>query len=388
MESIIRIALTFTILAFCVNIIAQPIDTIPPTLNSINFSPNPVNVEDSINLQLNVTDNISGVDWIQVDIVNADTNQYQFISASIDDFASEGSNDYSKKFKINPWAKGGQWHVQSLFIHDKAMNILYQDDSASAIATFAVISSTPDTTAPQLNNVYFEPGSVNNGDSITVFINTEDILSGIDNIQVDIVNPIGEQRTYLSKSVSDWAVPGTNLYSNKLKISDYAINGEWYVSDLFIHDNAGNMLYLSDSLPSIASFNVTSDSPDGTAPVLNYFNVEPQQGVLFPTQFQGDALYITMGVEDDLSGIDKFQVDIVNPYGGQEISTSTISIDSCWITGNNEYTRLWPIFNEFAISGEWYVSSLYIYDRAGNLLFLDGADTTLATFYVSGVGEP
>ena len=52
---------------------------------------------------------------------------------------------------------------------------------------------TGDSIPPILNSITISPATINNGDTITVTIDVEDDLSGIDRIQVDIVNPVGEQ---------------------------------------------------------------------------------------------------------------------------------------------------------------------------------------------------
>jgi hypothetical protein len=369
-------------------VFGQPLDTLAPSVHSITFSPNTINGGDSIDIWINITDDFSGIKHIQIDIANAAKTQNQTVSAYIDDWATLVSDMYNKKFELNPFAAGGEWHIESMYVQDNALNMLFLDDSASTIATFSVLpSATSDGEAPQLNNIFFTPANIGNGDSITVTVDAQDNLSGISNIQVDIVNPDGGQEQSSSSLETEWMPLGGNLYSNKFKISDWAMDGEWYVSGIFIHDSANNVFYVGDSLPTIASFHVTSTSPDGSVPVFDTMFIEIPQGVLFPAN--GDSLNIIIDIFDEGSGLDKIQVDVASPNGQQEYSTYTTSVDSTWTAlGNNRYSKWLTIINEFAVSGEWFVSSVFAYDKSGNYLFLDGNDSTLATFCVSGVGPP
>ena len=379
MEIIKGFALFISLLFVCINLNGQTGDSIPPILNSITISPATINNGDTITVTIDVEDDLSGIDRIQVDIVNPVGEQEHTAFASIESWTSLGNNLYSYDVKITDWAISGEWYVPSIFIHDNAGNMLYLSNNDSTLATFTVISSSPDTTAPVLNFVTISPNTVNNGDTITVTVNIEDDVSGIDRVQVDIVNPVGEQEHTAFAPIESWTSLGNNLYSYDVKITDWAISGEWYVPAIFIHDNAGNMLYLNDNDSTLASFTVISSTPDTTAPVLNFITILPD------TVNNGDTITVTVNIEDDVSGIDRIQVDIVNPAGEQE-HTAFAPIESWTSLGNNLYSYDVKI-NNWAISGEWYVPSIFIHDNAGNMLYLSNNDSTLATFIVNGVSS-
>ena len=248
----------------------------------------------------------------------------------------------------------------------------------SVFLLFSVFAYGQDLTPPIFNGVEFSPSSAANGDVISVIVDALDDTSGIDRIQIDIRNPEGEQRTSAFSSLSNWTDLGNNRYSYDVTINEFAISGDWYVSAVYIYDIAGNEF--SDSFTSTNSpyiLSVTSTTPDVTPPIFNGVEFSPSSAA------NGDVISVIVDALDDTSGIDRIQIDIRNPEGEQR--TSAFSSLSNWTDlGNNRYSYDVTI-NEFAISGDWYVSAVYIYDIAGNE-FSDSFTSTNSP-YILSVGE-
>ena len=248
----------------------------------------------------------------------------------------------------------------------------------SAFLLFSVFAYGQDLTPPTFNGVELSPSSAANGDVISVIVDALDDTSGIDRIQIDIRNPEGEQLTSAFSSLSNWTDLGNNRYSYDVTINEFAISGDWYVSAVYIHDIAGNMF--SDSFTSTNSpyiLSVTSTTPDVTPPTFNGVEFSPSSAA------NGDVISVIVDALDDTSGIDRIQIDIRNPEGEQ--LTSAFSSLSNWTDlGNNRYSYDVTI-NEFAISGDWYVSAVYIHDIAGNM-FSDSFTSTNSPYIIS-VGE-
>ena len=248
----------------------------------------------------------------------------------------------------------------------------------SVFLLFSVFAYGQDLTPPIFNGVEFSPSSAANGDVISVIVDALDDTSGIDRIQIDIRNPEGEQLTSAFSSLSNWTDLGNNRYSYDVTINEFAISGDWYVSAVYIYDIAGNKF--SDSFTSTNSpyiLSVTSTTPDVTPPIFNGVEFSPSSAA------NGDVISVIVDALDDTSGIDRIQIDIRNPEGEQ--LTSAFSSLSNWTDlGNNRYSYDVTI-NEFAISGDWYVSAVYIYDIAGNK-FSDSFTSTNSP-YILSVGE-
>ena len=248
----------------------------------------------------------------------------------------------------------------------------------SVFLLFSVFAYGQDLTPPIFNGVEFSPSSAANGDVISVIVDALDDTSGIDRIQIDIRNPEGEQLTSAFSSLSNWTDLGNNRYSYDVTINEFAISGDWYVSAVYIYDIAGNKF--SDSFTSTNSpyiLSVTSTTPDVTPPIFNGVEFSPSSAA------NGDVISVIVDALDDTSGIDRIQIDIRNPEGEQ--LTSAFSSLSNWTDlGNNRYSYDVTI-NEFAISGDWYVSAVYIYDIAGNK-FSDSFTST-NSLYILSVGE-
>jgi len=118
-----------------------------------------------------------------------------------------------------------------------------------------------DTTAPDLYSFTISPEEVTTGESIRILLEAEDESSGIDEIRVDIVNPLGQQLQVIDAKVADWLSLGENIYAYDLVIADSAMFGTWSVSALSIKDLKGNVLCLCSCDSTLATFTVSS--PDG-----------------------------------------------------------------------------------------------------------------------------
>ncbi len=139
-----------------------------------------------------------------------------------------------------------------LFRHD-----LVSDSLSWEFVLLSDLLSPRDTTAPVLHSLSLAPEVVEKGDSIRFFLETEDSLSGIDYIRMDIVNPLEEQLHAIETHLSDWIFLDENTYAYDQIIPDSALNGKWTVLAISIMDSEGNELCLSGGDSTLASFMVT-----------------------------------------------------------------------------------------------------------------------------------
>jgi len=155
-----------------------------------------------------------------------------------------------------------------------------------------------DTTAPVLYSVSIAPDEVEPGDSIRILLETEDTLSGIDEIKVDIVNPLGKQLHAISAQTEDWIAPEENMYAYDVVISDSAVSGTWYISALSIMDSAGNILCLSSIDSVLATFEVIDPSgiPEARKNDIHIYP-NPSSGIFY---FSLDPVIISIEVFNHL----------------------------------------------------------------------------------------
>jgi len=359
-------------------------DTNPPVLNSLSVDPKVVNNGDSISITVNATDDISGIERIQIDVVNPQGKQGHTAFGLISDWKNQGSGNYLKKIKLTDWAVSGIWYVKAVNITDNAgNNFEYYNQVDSAYSKFTVNSATPDVTPPVLNDLSITPQIVNNGDSIGITVNVTDNVSGIERIQVDVVNPQGKQGHTAFGLISDWKNLGSGSFLKKIKLTDWAVSGNWYVKAVNITDNAGNNFEYYNQVDSAYSkFTVNSSTPDITPPSLNNLSISPK------IVSNGDSISVIVNTVDNVSGVERIQVDIVNPIGEQGHTAFGLIISDWKNLGNGNYLKKVKI-SEWAVQGDWYVKAVYIGDNAGNNFeYYNQVDSAYSKFIVDSLFSP
>ena len=95
-----------------------------------------------------------------------------------------------------------------------------------------------DTIPPSIGGFTFNPQPVSSGDSLEITLIATDNISGVDFIAVFFSSPSGSQ-TFSIQS-SSWVQQNDSVYKAKIKMNDWAENGNWYVSNLQATDSANN----------------------------------------------------------------------------------------------------------------------------------------------------
>ena len=155
---------------------------------------------------------------------------------------------------MNEYGISGNWYVNFALINDHAGNTLFAFYIPTlSPATLNVTSTTtPDTTQPTLTDIIFEPSTAKAGETVSIIVETQDDLSGIFQIEVDVSNPEGRQKISLSDPLSLWTDDDNNRYRYDFTLDELALSGTWYVSLVQLRDNANNYLdntYTSDNPP-------------------------------------------------------------------------------------------------------------------------------------------
>ena len=220
-----------------------------------------------------------------------------------------------------------------------------------------------DDKAPVLKSITLSSETVNAGDTLTITVDAEDDLSGVQVCQVSFVNK--KTKRFLTESGMI-----TDNKTLTLEISEYEPSGTYEIDSVFLTDNAGNRVwYEKDSggefvdntqskpLPFDLSFTIINNNKsDIEAPILKSITLSSE------TVNAGDTLTITVDAEDDLSGVQVCQVSFVNK------KTKRFLTESGMITDNKTLTLE---ISEYEPSGTYEIDSVFLTDNAGNRVWYE-----------------
>lgn len=235
------------------NVTSPNPDTTPPVLNSITFEPTSVNAGNTVIVIVDAEDDLSELNAIHLQILNPKGGQLTHLSGGIGGWAHIDGSRYSRSFTLAGFSLGGEWFVSHMSIFDNVGNYFSMDYTADdSPYKFDVNATTPDTTQPTLTDITFEPSTAQAGETVSIIVETQDDLSGIFHIVVDVSNPEGRQKISLSDPLSLWTDDDNNRYRYDFTLDELALSGTWYVSLVQLRDNANNYLdnaYTSDNPP-------------------------------------------------------------------------------------------------------------------------------------------
>ena len=389
--------------------VAQTSDITPPTLVSLTFNPT-VDVtaaSQNVPITAHVTDDLSGVNFIQVAFVSpvfgASQTQIQFVDLS-PPFNSPPflNGNLQGSLPIPRYSENGTWRITSVFMGDNAGNrksLSTSDLQAAGIPTTLNVTSIPDTTPPQVTNISLSSSSIDVSSGpqpLTVTLTLTDDVSGA-NPNADALfgvvglrSPSGIQEQILFQG--DFSlISGTNLNGSwraTHTIPRYSEAGTWTIDFISLEDNAANFQFLDtpqlSSLGLTTTFAVVSSRSDTTPPTITGFDFTPK---LFDTSNGPQAVTVTFNVTDDLSGADLSTADrfcegvqFVSPSGGQVNFSCFLQL-----TAGTPLNGTWQgsvFFPQYEESGTWKASIFRVKDTADNLLSLSTAQMAALNFPV------
>ncbi len=366
-------------------------DTTPPVLTSLSIDPNPVDVTSgpqTVTLTMNVTDDLSGVNIVQGALQSPTTGQYLYFYA----YLAAGDNlngTWIGSVTVPQYSEAGDWSVSYISLQDTDTNTqyLYNYDlqNLGFPTTFTVISQ-PDTTPPQLTSFSFTPSAVNTSaaDQIITFnLGLTDDLSGVNfgcgfycYYTVYLTSPSGKQWqglvNYYVTQVS--GTPLSGVWQGQITMPRYSEPGNWQVNFMTLEDNANNFSYLYTSNLQAMGFPttiaVTSNPSDTTPPKISSLSFGPN---FIDTTMGSQPVTVTLGLSDNLSGVNYGWVYFTSPSGGQNqyaYFSSYNRIAGTATNGTYQYVFYMPQYSE---AGTWQVSQIYAYDNDNNSLYLTNA---------------
>jgi hypothetical protein len=238
-------------------VVTQP-DATPPALAGFNFLPRAIDTSTAagrITVSFHVTDDRSGIAWAKVTFVGPGaTGTIRGCTSLAVLPGQDPALDLVLACDVDfpQFSAEGMWRVFGVDIEDVAGNSRQYATSglfALGFPTDLNITSTPDTTAPQLIDFSFSPAAIDTeigGASVEVTFVAGDDLSGVASVDAAFAAPGAAAQTL--DCVSGFPDSGSSLtgtFTCPIPFPQYSIEGAWTVSQVNLRDAVGNSTHLA-----------------------------------------------------------------------------------------------------------------------------------------------
>lgn len=360
-------------------------DTTPPNLVGICLST--YSVDDTgpsgatVDVYLNVTDDLSGVTEASVYFYSPTGRQSQYAGSALASGCAL-SGIYRATVHLPPNSESGDWSY-AVTVRDRAGNISQPAIPPGVPRSVTVLSDAD--TAPPVWVSGTVSGTVNvsaGAGEIPVSIHLKDDRSGVNPYQsgVGFTSPTGKQSIGLSfAGLQRSGTANDGTYTGTLTIPRYSEAGAWTIYNVWLTDNVSNTVYMASwgSLPAPSgSFTVVSNPSDTTPPLINSFSFIP---AAVNTSIGDQAIQFSVGYTDALAGLGLWgpeapncHVEVSSPSG---LQTHVLYPDSMVYSGtlNNGVASGALTLPRYSEIGTWKVDYIGCSDAANNSTVLDRA---------------
>ena len=371
-----------------------------PVLHSISVDKETVQQGETLTFTLNVTDDVSGLDYISLGLVNETSestlgNLFEFVEPS-------ETNTYTTQVQIPKNEAAGNLRLDYVEMRDKAgHNIIYwssereypYDNRLPNEITIQVGKEhDEDLLAPELYGIEIETKTVKAGEFLTFNLDVSDDVSGIDYVSAYFINK--ENGRTISIDHSEIVPVKDGKIQIEKKIDEYEGKGIFQLDHVQLNDSTGHTsIYWSKDrefpseqyLPKEVSFTVVNESTeDYTAPQLHSVSIKDE------TVEAPGKTTLTLKVSDDVSGVYYADAYFVNERTGETILADQYFLEVC----KEGELELPIIVSEFKQSGFFKLDHVELRDKAGNNVYYHSAsensETTLPneiTLFVKNIDE-
>lgn len=337
-------------------------DITAPVLESLTVSNTEVEGGQEIIFTLDITETQSGLDLIDGRFESAGGNS-EIRFATYSNYKTRDLEDGRIEIHVvvSEFVEPGVYSISSLSIDDEAGNTANISDSE---ITFTVVGTTLDETDPVITAVSFSESSIDAGESFVVSVTASDDISGIDYISVELENNEGESIEAEGLVALVWD-ESNGVYSFEVNTTEYISGGEYSIDRLTIEDAADNREV--DFSPVFTStITVNSSNEDITDPILGDYSINKT------AINAGESVTFTFDATDENSGLGTIAVafrgeGVVVDDGATLYPLIYREVTSEELTslGNDEYS-FDLVSDVFLTVGEYTLSSIQLYDNAGN----------------------
>jgi hypothetical protein len=350
-------------------------DSEPPELVLAAFDKDTLISGEVIALQITMSDNKSGINYIEGEIVNTQDERNSIWFEEYIDESGITEYTYEKSFTLSEFGPGGEWELGYLCFNDYA----YQDfEQYGNLPSFYYYPKYIDDEPPVFYGISFDPSTVNAGDTVVATILASDNLSGLG--EFDYYDELTDRDYFFGNR--EWTMTGSNTYQSVIPINEYT-PGEniWY--ELYgISDKAGNRLSIDEQ--GLAFKIINEGLADDTPPVFDSLHIS--KIVLG----QEDTLDLIFYYHDDLSGVDPAFLyavfDIAEQVGEYDDGFDLILIPD---SAGKKSCKI-RLFARNLGPGHYQFYSMFLSDRTGNVVYPDETDylDMNYTFEITGVYKP
>lgn len=341
-----------------------------PVLESTSVDKTEVAAGESFVVTLIVNDDLSGLDFGRIRIVNEATQK----DISIENIEYDITNLENLQYQVQCTVQvpmdetNGTLKVESVTLFDVANNsVVYHTDNdthplPSNISVKITNSNSEDKEAPILNSLSIAPEAISASETTVLTLNVSDDISGVSYVTTEFVNrDTGHSieagwNSYNSNPVVNGEITvqvnttqydGSGIYElDRVALMD--ANG--FMSDWYSINNPN---YDSSPLPQEVSFTISNDGhEDITPPVLNSVSLDK-------TEVEAPGVVtVTLDVADDVSGYRSGLIRFVNRQNGKSIE-SNIDRDNPSVVQIE--------VSEFEPSGIFELEDVYLFDNNNNM---------------------
>lgn len=258
--------------------------------------------------------------------------------------------------------------------------------------SFNAFSAVDDTQAPEVVSVNLAPTSIDvtsTDANVTFTAHITDDLSGLNYAYFYLRNADKSQTKYVYLS-SYYRISGTaqdGVYQTTISFPQFSQAGNWTLDYAYVYDVTSNQRYYSETeLSGLGDVIVAVTSvPDTTSPVITSSSITPNSIDVSG----GDAnITLELNITDDNAGFDYAEIwfgsSTSNQYKYEYVwDSDRIAGDS--FGGTYSKTISFP---QYSAAGEWYISYIYLYDKAGNRWYHSSTDLVGLTTTFTMVADP
>ena len=385
----------------------------PPVLESIELSADTVNAPGSIEITMRASDDVSGVQHAQVEFYCEKTRKYLYAhldggywyydkDAGREQYVSYGDGILKGTLNIDQYVMAGDFQIRSIYLTDLANNDRwyhrYEEsgdnripDDIQAMSLYVDNGDVPDGTAPVLENVELSTDMVDAPGKIEITMKASDDVSGVQHAQVEFYCEKTRKYLYAHLDGGYWYYDkdagreqfvsyGDGILKGTLAIDQYVVTGDFRIQSIYLTDLANNDRWyhryeesgdnrMSDDVQAISLHVNESDTPDGTAPVLEGLELTTW------TMAAPGVIEMTMKARDDVSGVQHAQVEF---YCQETKKTLYGHLDGgYWYydkdAGREQYVSYGDgilkgklHIDQYVVAGDFQIRSVYLTDLANN----------------------
>jgi sugar lactone lactonase YvrE len=377
-------------------------DSTPPLVTSLVLLSSEANVSNGnakIRCQVQISDDLSGFDWLSLSFRNAATNENlnpDGIGAWNSLIAVNGDlKTYEGTIEIPQGSTEGDWILQSIYVSDRAANgnaVPLTTELQAVKFTVSNTATNPSEPEEQYTPwplaLTLEKASVNVTDAdqkvkIYLQIANDDIPVQY-YISVGFRNKDDEGSFTANNFALVSGTVGNGIYEGELIIPRYAENGNHTVGSIWISDNQtpeSKSIELNPNFfpPELRKTITVTGTQDVTAPVLQSVAVTPTSA---DTRNGTVSVTANLTITDDLSGLQEQQwsragaLALRSPSGKEFLYSQFTWVDRISGTSTNGTYQVQFELPQYSEEGVWTIDYIELVDRNYNTRFLIPANLT------------